>query len=46
MSIVDRVKNILLQPKAEWDRIAGEPADVSKLYIAYALPQSELRTGN
>jgi len=24
--LVDRAKNILLQPKAEWDRIAAEPA--------------------
>jgi small-conductance mechanosensitive channel len=36
--LVDRVKNILLTPKAEWERIAAEPADVNKLYIGYALP--------
>jgi hypothetical protein len=36
--LIDRVKNIILTPKAEWARIAGEPADVGKLYIGYALP--------
>ena len=36
--LIDRVKNILLTPKAEWARIATEPADVGKLYIGYALP--------
>lgn len=36
--LVDRVKNILLTPKAEWARIGPEPADVGKLYIGYALP--------
>jgi hypothetical protein len=36
--LIDRVKNILLTPKAEWARIATEPADIGKLYIGYALP--------
>ena len=36
--MIERIKNILLQPQAEWDRIAGEPADVSKLYLGYVLP--------
>lgn len=36
--LVDRVKNILLTPKAEWARIGPEPADVGKLYVGYALP--------
>lgn len=36
--LINRVKNILLQPRAEWDRIAGESADVGKLYVGYALP--------
>lgn len=35
---VDRVKNILLKPGAEFDRIAGEPADTGKLYMGYLLP--------
>lgn len=36
--LVDRVKNILLKPQSEWDVIATEPADVTKLYTGYALP--------
>jgi len=36
--LVDRAKNILLQPKAEWDRIAAEPADTNKMYMGYLLP--------
>ena len=41
-SIVERVKNILLQPQKEWDRIAGEPADVNQLYMGYVLPLAAL----
>jgi hypothetical protein len=40
--IVGRVKNILLTPQAEFDRIAGEPADVSRLYMGYVLPLAAL----
>jgi hypothetical protein len=40
--IVDRAKNILLQPQKEWDRIAGEPADVNQIYIGYVLPLAAL----
>lgn len=36
--LVDRAKNILLKPQAEFDRIAGEPTDVGKLYMGYVLP--------
>lgn len=36
--LVDRAKNILLKPQTEWDKIAGEPVDVQKLYIGYVLP--------
>jgi Yip1 domain len=37
-ALIDRAKNILLQPRAEWDRIAPEPANLSKLYLGYVLP--------
>ena len=37
-NIIERVKNILLQPQAEWDRIATEPADTGKLYTGYVVP--------
>lgn len=36
--LVDRAKNILMTPKAEWDRIAAEPADTNKMYMGYLLP--------
>lgn len=35
MNLVERVKNILLQPKQEWVKIADEPADVKSLYVNY-----------
>ena len=34
--LVERVKNILLKPKDEWDRIDTEPATINGLYIGYA----------
>lgn len=37
MSLVDRAKNILLQPKSEWVAIEGEPATVSGLFTGYAV---------
>jgi hypothetical protein len=37
MNLVERVKNILLQPKEEWLKIAGETTDVKSLYIDYIL---------
>lgn len=40
--LVDRIRNILLTPGAEWDRISGEPRDVSKLYMGYVLPLAAL----
>ena len=35
--LVARVKGILLQPKAEWERINAEPATVQSLYTGYIL---------
>ena len=40
--LVDRVKNILLQPRAEWDRISPEPVNVGALYTGYVLPLAAL----
>lgn len=37
-ALLDKVKALLLQPRAEWDRIAAEPADLRKLYLTYLLP--------
>lgn len=36
MSLVDRVKNILLKPKEEWEVIAGESNSVGGLFTGYA----------
>ena len=37
MNLVDRVKNILLSPRAEWPKIAGEAATAQSLYTGYIL---------
>ncbi|MGL5838611.1 MAG: Yip1 family protein [Sphingorhabdus sp.] len=36
MSLVDRVKNILISPASEWEVIAKEPATVGGLFTSYA----------
>ncbi|HEY3812996.1 MAG TPA: Yip1 family protein [Caulobacteraceae bacterium] len=36
-SLIERVKNILLKPNAEWDRIEAEPASVQSLFMGYAI---------
>jgi len=36
--LVDRAKNILMTPKAEWSRIAAETAEPAKVFTGYALP--------
>ncbi len=38
MNIVERVKNILLQPKTEWPVIAGETTSTAELYTGYIIP--------
>lgn len=38
MNIIDRVKNILLTPKTEWDIINGETATPQSLLMSYVLP--------
>lgn len=38
MSLIDRVKNILLTPKTEWPVIAGETATTSGLITGYVIP--------
>lgn len=40
--LIERAQNILLKPQTEWDRIDGEAADVSKLYVGYVLPLAAL----
>jgi len=36
-TLVDRVRKILLEPKAEWERIDGEPATVAGLFKGWVL---------
>ena len=38
MGLVDRVKNILLKSKQEWEVIDGEAATVGSLYTGYIIP--------
>ena len=37
MNVVDRIKGILLDPRAEWPRIATEPATVQSLYTGWIM---------
>jgi hypothetical protein len=37
MNVGDRIKNILVNPKGEWPKIAAEPASVQSLYVGYIL---------
>lgn len=38
MNIVERAKNIVLEPAREWPVIAGEPSDTKALFVGYAAP--------
>jgi hypothetical protein len=38
VNIVERVKNIILTPKTEWDVIAAEPTQPKDLVLSYVLP--------
>ena len=42
MNIVERVKNILLSPATEWDKIAVETTTPKELMITYVLPLAAL----
>ena len=37
VSLVDRVKNILLAPGSEWPRIAAEPSSIQQIYTSYVM---------
>ena len=37
VSLVERVKNILVTPKTEWPRIDAEPATIGSIYTGYVL---------
>lgn len=40
MGLIDRAKNIIIQPRAEWTVIDTEPATVGGLYSGYVIPLS------
>ena len=40
MGMIDRAKNIIVQPRAEWTVIDTEPATVGGLYSGYVIPLS------
>ena len=40
MNLIERVKNILLTPKTEWDVINGETATPQSLLIGFVLPMA------
>lgn len=42
MSLVDRVKNILLTPKTEWDVVAAETTPPKQIVLGYVLPLAAL----
>jgi hypothetical protein len=37
MALLDRVKGILLEPRAEWPKIAAEPATTQSLYTGWIM---------
>jgi len=37
VNVVDRAKNLILQPRAEWDKIAGETHTVQGLYTGWIM---------
>jgi hypothetical protein len=42
MNLIDRVKNIIASPNKEWDVIAAEQPDTSKIVTGYVLPLTAL----
>ena len=38
MTLIDRAKNIIVSPKTEWDKIAGEATPTQQLIVGYVLP--------
>jgi hypothetical protein len=38
MNLIERAKNIIITPKTEWDKIAGEATPTQQLIVGYVLP--------
>lgn len=44
MGLIDRAKNIIMQPRQEWAAIDAEPATVGGIYTGYVIPLSLVPT--
>ena len=44
MNMVDRAKNLLVQPKEEWRRIDAEPVETVEFYRSYIGPLAATRS--
>jgi len=40
MNIIERVKNIIITPKTEWEKISGEEQSLSSVLTTYVIPLS------
>jgi hypothetical protein len=38
--MIERIKNILISPKTEWEKIKSEPAGIAQVFTGYAIPLS------
>jgi len=36
--MIERIKNILISPKTEWEKIKAEPAGIAQVFTGYAIP--------
>ncbi len=44
MNLVDRVKNIIISPKSEWDAIANEEPNIQQILLSYVIPLALIPT--
>ena len=44
MNLVDRAKNIILNPKGEWQAIAAEEPNIGQIFTGYVLPLALIPT--
>jgi hypothetical protein len=44
-SLLERIRNIVVSPRAEWPVIEAEPTSVGRLYIGYVMPMAAFAAG-
>jgi len=44
MNLVERAKNIIVTPKAEWDAVAAEEPNIQQILLGYVLPLALIPT--